>query len=190
MNAGTLPQLLSALGELFLAPGAFDARTFRAAAEADWAPADLRNALEGMLALPRTESSVAYAGRFLHGAAAPTIHLEASAWRSGGLQDPQVLASLRPIYAAAGIEAQDRVPSDHLGTLLSLLAFLLQRLFEAGEPEARDLESSARTLLREHLLPLSVQVRRALDAQDPPDLYRAAGGVLGHALDLCGRILV
>ena len=189
MNEASLPQLLEALGELFLAPGAFDAPVFRAGSESAWTTPALRQALKELLDAPREELAVRYAGRFLLGATAPTIHLEASAWGSGALQDPKVMGSLAPLYSLAGIEAREGVQADHLGALLLLFAHLLRRLLVCPEGESAQLESAARELLQESLVPLAGRVRSALNGQDDEDAYRAAGRVLGATLDLSRQVL-
>jgi len=189
MSRATLTGLLEAFGELFLVPGAFQASRFEAALKSEWAPGSLRDPLQCMLTGPRTGLDVLYAEHFLHGFRRPTVHLQASAHRTGSLLDPGLLEELAGIYALAGIEPVDVVHPDHLGAMVLLLGVLLQRLQVAEGPRADVLEFAARDLVERHLGPLLADIQKGLQDAGPKDPYRAAADALESCLGICGRVL-
>jgi TorA maturation chaperone TorD len=183
VSAATLPGLLEALGELFLVPGACPAGALAAAAEAGWAPPELRAALAAMLAADHSDLDVVYAGLFLKRVGQPPIRLEASVRRTGAHLDPEVLEELAGAYELAGMQPEPGIHPDHLGALLVLFARLLELLDrEAGA------EALARTLLQEHLEPLVAGLRADLGAAGPA-FYGGAAQALVAACALSRRVL-
>jgi hypothetical protein len=189
MSRATLTALLETLGETFLPPGTFDPARLEATLKSDWATGPLKDALQRMLAAPRNKLGVLYAEHFLHGFRRPTVHLQASAHRTGSLLDPGLLHELEGLYALAGVEPVDVVHPDHLGALALLLGVLLQRLQSAEGPTADALESAAIDLVEDHLGPLLAKVQEGLNLADPRDPYRAAADALESCLGICARVL-
>ncbi|HLO66451.1 MAG TPA: molecular chaperone TorD family protein [Holophaga sp.] len=177
--AATLPDLLEALGGVFVLPGApgWDPAPFL---EAPWAPGELRTALAGMV--PGPDLDVAYAGLFIAGRDRAPIRLELSALTAGRLRDETLLASLDAAWRAAGLEPAG-VSADHLGALLGLLAHLLRM---AEDPAC---EILARHLLQDRLEPLASHVAEGLAAPGTGPFHAAAGRVLVQALALCRTLL-
>lgn len=190
MSRASLTDLLEALGELFLLPGAFNTACFEAGLKSEWAPGSLREPLQRLLAAPGTGLDILYAGHFLHGFERPTVHLQASAHRTGFLLDPDLVNGLAEIYAMAGIEPVDAVHPDHLGAMTVLLSVLLKQMQIAEGPRADALEAATRSLVESHLVPLLVQVKAGLAASSPHDPYRAATEALESCLGICARVLV
>ena len=185
MSTGTLPDLLDALGELFLAPGARPAPALAAVREADWPAPPLRAALGRLLAAPTEDLDVAYASLFLARTGRPTLRLGASALRTGLHRDPAILASLAPRYAAAGVRPKGPHHPDDLGCLLLLLARLLRQL-AAGREER---EAAVTGLFRDPLESLARAVAAELAEPGVPAYYAAAGAALDAAMDGCADLL-
>lgn len=180
---GGLPDLLEALGEVFISPGACPLPTLRAVRGAEWTNEHLREGLDRMIAATQGDLPVAYAGLFLAGR--PSLPLEASAYRGGLLRDPELLDALEPCYQAAGVRPLEGVSPDHLGALLALQARLL-RLMAAGR---EDLEPVARELAAGTLGSLARSVAGALTTRSADSFYAAAGTVLEAAAEACAAIL-
>lgn len=180
---GTLPDLLEALGEVFLTPGACPEPALRAVREADWAGEGLRGSLGRMLEASTGDLPVAFAGLFLAGR--PTLPLEVSAYRTGLLRDPEVLAGLEPLYEASGVLPLEGISPDHVGALLVLQARFL-RLMGTGQ---EDLEPCARALQEETLGPLAQTLSQVLAAPGTPPFYAAAGQALAEAAHACSALL-
>jgi TorA maturation chaperone TorD len=189
MMEPSLPDLLEALGELFLRPNGFDRSRFEALGRASWSGLGITPALQALVIQPAEGLDVAYAGLFLHGFKRPTLHLEASAHRTGWLSDPAVLQDLSGIYEAAWIRPDPAFQADHLGILLALLAHLLRELALAPRGRARKLECAARALLEDHLAPLAEAVAEGLEDPATHPLYRTAGHLMARCLSLSERIL-
>ena len=185
MSAGTLPDLLEALGELFLVPGARPSGLLASVREAEWAEPPLRAALDQLLAAPAEDLDVAYAGLFLARTGRPTLRMNASALRTGLHRDPEIMARLAPLYQAAGVEPEGPRQPDDLGCLLLLLARLL-RLVAAGR---EDLEAAMAGLFREPLEPLARTVAKGLAEPGVPPSYAAAGATLDAVMDACAKLL-
>jgi len=185
----SLPDLLEALGELFLRPGDFELSRFEDLGQASWSGLGITPALQALMIQPAEDLDVAYAGLFLHGRERPTLHLEASAHRTGQLADPEVLRGLSGIYDAAGIQPDPGLQSDHLGILLCLLGHLFRELARAPRQRARQLECAARALLEDHLGPLAQIVAAGLEAPGTHPLFRTAGSLMTKTLSLSERIL-
>lgn len=147
-----LPDLLEALAEPLLRPGAGPGPAVAEACSAPWCPADLQQALAVFLAAPREDLVVAHTGLFTVGRHGPTLHLETSAYRAGRLADPTTLAELQEVEAAVDLEAASAAP-DHLGHQIRLLAALLRALAAAGSPEEDPRRPLALGLLERLLLP-------------------------------------
>jgi TorA maturation chaperone TorD len=186
----TLPDLLDVLGEILLRPGTCDRGMIQALLHSDWLPGPLRGSLSALMACPQDGLEVAYAGCFLHGLHAPTLHLEESVMRTGELRAPGVLAELEAIYATAGLQVREPIQPDHLGAMVSLLGALLRQLRSAEDGERQDLEAAAGHLLRAHLLPLLENLLPRFPGADVPPFYQAAGAALASTLALCGDVLV
>ncbi len=191
-----LGEAFDLLAEVFLLPGA-DAR--KAARELSRGAAfdapglhDIREALAELAAAPGGGLEVEYARLFLHGRPA-TAHPYESFYLTGSLEDPETLADLRAISAAAGVRpAIDRpVPLDHLGLELALLALLLHGLASAAGPgRARGtLASLARRLLSGHLLVFAAGFHARLSRAAPPPVFAAAGAALTVSLEAAADLL-
>ena len=183
MSARSLPDLLELLAEVFLVPGAFDAQAASELLDVTWLPAALRVSLGAMLAAPRLELDVAYAGLFLHGRTRPTIHLQASAqgYASSALEAD--LEDLQAILGAADLAPAGTIQADHLGALLALQAGLLRR---AAAPDRGAVwETLNRRLLNRHLLATGKRVAAALAEPGVGSFYHAAGSSLAAVLELC-----
>jgi TorA maturation chaperone TorD len=189
MNEPGLPDLLDALGELFLVPGAFDRARFEALGEASWARPGITQALQALLDEEGLNLDVAYTGLFLQGFDRPTLHLQASAQFAGTLADSALLGELAEIESVAGIHADPSIQPDHLGALLMLLAHLFRELAGATGARASRLEQAAGGLLHRLLLPLSEQVCTGLVRSGIHPFYRAAGRLLSQSLAL-GNMIV
>lgn len=184
MSGPDLPDLLEALGELFVVPGGFDRARFEALGRASWAGLGITPALHTLLIADARELDVAYAGLFLQGRTRPTLHLEASAQFAGTLADPGLLARLERIAEVAGVGTVPGIQPDHLGVMLALLALLFrQRAAAAGGCDER-LERASAALLQDFLLPLAARVCGALAEAGTPPFYQAAGRLLDRALAL------
>lgn len=179
-----LPDLLEALAEVLLVPGAFPDEAFRSVRGAFWLTPDLDEALGDLLAAGREDAEVAYAGLFLVGSEGPTIHLEDSVRTQGRLAAPEVLEALTPHYAQAGLGLPDR--ADHLGSLLLVTAALLRRAAaEEGGPALPHL----RALLAAHVTPLCRAVDRALEGRASAAPYDAALRLTTRAVDFAARLI-
>lgn len=187
MNEPSLPDLLEALGEVFLVPGAFDRDRFEALGKASWVGLGITPALQGLIIEDAADLNVAYTGLFLQGA--PTLHLHASAQFDGRLADPEREADLASISAVVRIRPVQGVQPDHLGSMLVLLAHLLRALAEMEGKRAACLEGAASDLLLKHLLPLAERVAAALEPAQVHPFYRAAGRLLTRSLLLARRVL-
>ena len=185
MSAGTLPDLLEALGELFICPGARPGPPLAAVRDAGWAGPALRSALDQLLAAPADNLDIAYASLFLARTGRPTIRLGASASRTGLHQDPEIRDRLEPIYRAAGISPDTPSQPDDLGCLLILMAHLL-RLLASGRA---DLEIPLVALYRDPIEPLVRSVARQLAEPGVPPFHAAAGATLDIAMQACEGLL-
>lgn len=154
--SGGLPELLDALAETLLRPGAFPAQAFRSLRGEAWIGAALGEALDHLLTAPTEDLAVEYAGLFLVGRGAPTLHLELSPHRHGRHQAPELMTALEPFYAGAGIAPPQGVSIDHLGLLLALLAHGLRRLSASEDSQA---QADLRRLISEYLLPFTQELR-------------------------------
>ncbi len=189
MNEPSLPDLLEALGELFLVPGAFDRPRFEALGRASWVGLGITPALQGLIIEDTTDLNVAYTGLFLQGARGPTLHLQASAQFAGALADPERAADLASIAAVVRIQPDPGVQADHLGAMLVLLAHLLRAVAEVEGKRAACLEGAAADLLQKHLQPLAERVASGLEPADVHPFYRSAGRLLAKSLQLAARVL-
>lgn len=147
-----LPDLLEALAEPLLRPGAQPGPAVAGARAAAWCPSSLARALADYLEAPREALDVAHAGLFTVGRFGPTLHLETSAYRAGRLADPDTLAELEAVEAAVELEPTATAP-DHLGHQTRLLAALLRALAATEEPESDPRRPLAQGLLERLLLP-------------------------------------
>lgn len=154
--SGGLPELLDAVAETLLRPGAFPAEAFRSLRGEAWIGAVLGEALDRLLGAPTEDLAVEYAGLFLVGRVAPTLHLELSPHRHGRHQAPELMAALEPFFAEAGIAPPEGVSIDHLGLLLALLAHGLRRLSASEDSRA---EADLRRLISEYLVPFTQELR-------------------------------
>lgn len=189
MSDPNLPDLLDALGELFLVPGRFDQDRFEALGMASWAGLGITPALQRLLIEERSRLDVAYTGLFLQGFDRPTLHLEASVQFSGAMADPALLAELAKIASIVGIHPDPSVHPDHLGAILLLQAHLFRELARADGDRPFLLEAAARTLLQRFLLPLSKRVSTGLEEPGTPPFYQAAGQLLSRAVALSELVL-
>lgn len=189
MKQEGLPDLLEALGELFLLPGAFDRARFEALGRTSWTGLGITPTLQALLIQDCRDLDVAYAGLFLHGGERATIHLEGSVQRTGLLADPETLQSLQSVYSVAGIRPDPSFQADHLGIQLALLAHLLRSLAEAPRPRARQIECAARVLLEDHLAPLAWRIGADLEHPSVHPVYRTAGHLVQRVLDLSAQVL-
>ena len=189
MSEPSLPDLLEALGELFLVPGGFDANRFEGLGRSSWAGMGITPALHRLLIEDRTGLDVAYTGLFLQGFDRPTLHLEASAQFTGSLADPSLLAELVKISSIAGIHPDSSIQPDHLGAILLLQAHLFRELAGAEGDRPFLLEAAARTLLQRFLQPLSKRVSTRLEEPGIPPFYQAAGQLLTRAVALSELVL-
>jgi len=182
---GDLPELLEALAETFLHPGAFPAAEFHEARAAAWVSPELAKALDHLLAAaPSEDLAVDYAGLFLVGRDGPTLHLELSAHRHGRLLAPEILAALEPLYARVALSPPTGTAPDHLGLLLALLAHYLRRLGLQEDPESVE---ASRHLIHEFLQPLTQGLRDSLSGTHA--LYAAAFDALDATLTLTHGLL-
>jgi TorA maturation chaperone TorD len=181
MSAPGLPELLEALGEAFLVPGAFPEDTYWGLLQVPWPAPALKGAALRLLSTPRQELDVVYAGVFLQGTAGPTIHLEESALRFGTLATAAVLEDLEELCRQADLQPLGRLQVDHLGAMLMLLAALLRR---AGPGEAL-----AQALFQRHLGPTAELLLPLLARPGVPAFYAETGAVLAEAMALCARVL-
>lgn len=189
MSEPSLPDLLEALGELFLVPGGFDQARFEALGEASWIGLGITPALQGLLIEDRTDLDVAYTGLFLQGFDRPTLHLEASVQFSGALADPGLLGELANIAAIAGIHPAPGIQPDHLGSLLLMQAHLFRELARARGDRTFLLEAAAKTLNERFLLPLSARLSERLEDPETHPFYHSAGRLLGKALSLSTAVM-
>lgn len=189
MSDPCLPDLLEALGELFLVPGGFDQARFETLGEASWIGLGITPALQGLLIEDRTDLDVAYTGLFLQGFDRPTLHLEASVHFTGALADPELLGELATIASIAGIHPGPSVQPDHLGALLLLQAHLFRELAEAKGDRTLLLEAAAKTLNQRFLLPLSERLLNRLEDPRTHPFYQSAGRLLGKALSLSTAVM-
>lgn len=189
MSEPSLPDLLDALGELFLVPGRFDQARFEELGRASWAGLGITPALQRLLIEDRSGLDVAYTGLFLQGFDRPTLHLEASVQFTGSLADASILAELAKIASIAGIHPDPSIQPDHLGAILLLQAHLFRELAQAQGDRPFLLEAAARTLLQRFLLPLSRQVSGCLEEPGTHPFYQAAGQLLSRAVALSEQVL-
>ena len=189
MNEPSLPDLLEALGELFLVPGAFDRPRFEALGRSSWVGLGITPALQGLIIEDTSGLNVAYTGLFLQGARGPTLHLQASAQFTGALADPERAADLASIAAVVRIQPDPGVQPDHLGAMLILLAHILRAVAAMEGKRAACLEGAAVDLLQKHLQPLAERVAAGLEPVDVHPFYRAAGRLLTRSLQLATRVL-
>jgi len=182
--SGGLPELLEALAETLLQPGAFPRQKVEALRREAWIPSPLAAALDQLLAAPAEDLAVAYAGYFLVGRDRPTLHLEYSAHRYGRLQAPESMAALAPLYAEAGLMAPAGVAPDHFGLLLAMLAHHLRFL---GREESVSAEAAIRALLGEFLKPFVQTLREAMG--DSRGFYPAALEAAEATLSLTWNLL-
>lgn len=147
-----LPDLLEALAEPLLRPGAQPGPAVAEARAAAWCPAGLAQALADFLEAPRGDLEVAHTGLFTVGRHGPTLHLETSAYRAGRLADPGTLAELQEVEAAVELEAASTAP-DHLAHQIRLLAALLRALAATEDPGSDPRRPLAQGLLERLLLP-------------------------------------
>ena len=185
MKPGTLPDLLDALGEMYLEPGARPAQLLAAVREAEWAGAALRTGLDRVLTASAEDLDVAYAGLFLARTGRPTIRLDASSLRTGLHRDPEIMASLAPAYAAARVQPEGPHQLDDLGCLLLLLAQIL-RMLAGGDG---NMEAVVIELFRDTLEPLARTVAAGLAEPGVPPFYAGAGATLGAATDAIADML-
>ena len=189
MSESGFPDLLEALGELFLVPGSFDRGRFEALGEASWTGLGITPALHTLLIEDRTDLDVAYAGLFLQGFDRPTLHLEASAQFTGSLADAGLMRRLEKIHSLAGIHPEPTVQPDHLGALLLLLSQLFRELAVAEGERSVLLEKATADLLEWFLRPLADRVSTSLAEPGIHPFYRAAGALLSRAVSLSEKVL-
>jgi TorA maturation chaperone TorD len=184
-----LPDLLEALADVFLSPGAFPVAAFEAALGADWPPPALKTALATLLAAPREGLDVAYTESFLVGRQRPPTHLDESALQTGRVADPAILADLDDIYGAIGLrpDTDFRILPDHVGLQLRALAHLLRHLASRADPASDPALGQARRLLRDHLGPLVRRLDAALAEAHP--CYAAAAHLQGGTLAFVDELL-
>jgi TorA maturation chaperone TorD len=189
MSEPSLPDLLEALGELFLVPGSFDPARFEALGEASWTGLGITPALQGLLIKDRSNLDVAYTGLFLQGFDRPTLHLEASVQFTGSLADPELLAELAKIASIAGIHPAPSIQPDHLGALLLLQAHLFRELDRTRGDRALLLEAASKTLLQRFLQPLCERLRPGLEAPSTHPFYQTAGHLLCKTIFLSTAVM-
>lgn len=132
-----------------------------------------------------TGLDVEYVRLFLHGRPA-TAHPYESFYRTGLLMDPECLADLDSLFAAAGVRPAEEsaLPADHVAVELDFLVLLLRGLAGAapGRAGAETLREIARKLLEEHLMPFSGAFCTVLADLHPAPYFVAAAANLGAAL--------
>lgn len=182
--SGGLPELLDALAETLLRPGAFPADAFRSLRGEAWIGPAIGEALDRLLKAPTEDLAVEYAGLFLVGRGAPTLHLELSPHRHGRYQAPEIMAALEPFYAEAGIAPPEGVSIDHLGQLLALLAHGLRRLSANEDPQV---QADLHRLISQHLMPFTQEIR--LSAANAHPFYAEDLGLVEATLVFTGELL-
>lgn len=183
MSVAGLAGLLEELGASLLIPGLAYEGGDRPQVEPPSLQVRLDESLQHLLEAPHEQLEVAYAGLFLHGYEHPTLHLEESVLRGGQLRSPEVLADLRVIYHAAGIQIQEPFEPDHLGAMAALMGYLLDCLEEAGAQASPELQQAASHLLTGHLVPLQAHIAEGLAQRKAPPYYRCVLDLLGIALE-------
>ncbi|MBI4912335.1 MAG: molecular chaperone TorD family protein [Acidobacteria bacterium] len=183
MTSAGISDLLEALGEVFLHPGADGQPSIGAVLECDWPSPALRSALLEMQGHRDPGLEVTYAGLFLVGAEGRPHPLEVSVLEGLRLRHPQSIDRVARVFAAAGVLPEATVSMDHLGAMSALLGFLLRRLWDPEDPDSPRLEQAARDLLRQDLLPLASHLDAALGDNPSHPFYRAAARALRLALE-------
>lgn len=166
-----LPELIEALVEPLAIPGAPLGPAVREVRRAPWCPRVLAEALERLEASPRKELDVAHAALFVAGRYGPTLHLETSVYRSGGLQDPATLERLAEWERLADPPEDpfpDHLAPDHLARHGWLLAALLRGLAGSEHPESDPRRTAVLRLLEELTGPHVETLRKHYPSEGDP----------------------
>jgi TorA maturation chaperone TorD len=150
---------------------------------------ELAASLRALAGAETADLDVEYVRLFLHGRSA-TAHPYESFYRTGLLMDPECLAELGALFAAAGVApAEGETSPDHLSVEASFLALLLRGLSTATGDAAPALAAIASGLLEHHLHPFAAAFRGRLAGLGPAPYFASAADALTHALQGTTQLL-